>query len=150
MYRYVEIYVNFGGILLSKTFRIVEQPPVVITDELYKQIRYDYINSDLKVEEIKRKYNLSHIDWKNLSKQFREELGVKCRPKKGCKYYYRISKDKWKIIKWIDGKLIQLGTIVCKEPQLKSVIDECKSVNWDKKLCKDIIRRWNYEFNRRK
>lgn len=131
-------------------FNLVEKEQVVVTDELYAEIKDEYVNSDLRVDEIRRKHNLTHLDWRKLSKQFRKELGVGCRPKRGCKYYYSIGKDKWRVIKWIDGKIVQLGTISCKEAQLKPVIEECKSVNWDKRLCNSIIRRWNYELNRRK
>lgn len=120
-------------------FNIVEKEQTIITDELYATIKEEYLESDLSVKEIREKYNLTHIDWRNLSQQFRDELGVKCRPKSHCKYYYSIGNNQYRIIKWIGSKTIGLGTVSCTENTVREIVEMCKDAEWDIDVCKRII-----------
>lgn len=125
-------------------FNIVETKSTIITDDLYEKIKHDYINSDLTVKEIRHKYNLTHIDWKNLSNQIRTELGIKGRPVKNAKHYYK-ARGKWRITKWVDGKAVHIGEVCCNERTVQEIVKLCENVNWDIDECKRIVRGgWYY------
>ena len=125
-------------------FNIIEKESVVITDELYDEIKQEYVFSELTVEEIRKKHNLTHIDWKNLSNRIRNELGVKGRPQANARHYYRVG-DKWRIIKWVDGKTVHIGEVSCSEQVVKMIVKLCQSANWDIDECKKIVKGgWYY------
>lgn len=123
-------------------FRIVEQEQVIITDDLYEKIKADYVSSDLTVRQIREKYNLTHLDWKHLSKQFRDELGVKMRPRQGAKHYYKTCKG-YEIYKLVDGKVRYFGCVRCDEGTVQRIVELCKKVGWNVDECKRIIN-WNW------
>ena len=128
----------------AMNFNIIEKESVVITDELYDEIKQEYVFSELTVEEIRKKHNLTHIDWKNLSNRIRNELGVKGRPQANARHYYRVG-DKWRIIKWVDGKTVHIGEVSCSEQVVKMIVKLCQSANWDIDECKKIVKGgWHY------
>lgn len=128
----------------AMNFNIIEKESVVITDELYDEIKQEYVFSELTVEEIRKKHNLTHIDWKNLSNRIRNELGVKGRPQANARHYYRVG-DKWRIIKWVDGKTVHIGEVSCSEQVVKMIVKLCQSANWDIDECKKIVKGgWYY------
>ena len=128
-------------------FNIVEKEQVIVTDELYEQIKEEYISSDLKVTEIRKKHNLTHRDWKNISKQIREELNVKCRPR-NAKYYYKLAENRWRVCKWNGTKLVHLGDVWGDESVVQEVVKLCEEASWDIDECKRIVVGVSYDANR--
>lgn len=125
-------------------FNIVETESVVITDELYDEIKREYICSDLTVEEIRKKHNLTHIDWRNISQKIRDELGMKGRPRVNARHYYKVG-DKWRIVKWVDGKTVHIGEVRCSEKVVKMIVKLCQAASWDIDECRKIVKGgWYY------
>ena len=124
-------------------FNVIEKEQVFVDDELYEQVKDDYVNSSLSVKQIREKYNITHLDWKRVSRQIRSELGLKARPKPESKHYIEVKNGVFRIHKWIDKRVLYLGTVHCSESEVQKVVEKCESVHWNIAACKQIIKECN-------
>lgn len=109
-------------------------------NEIKEDFTQDYIYSHLNNNELRKKYKLSHGEFKQLSKLIKTEYSMKRRPvnrDKPSKYYYK-HKYGFIISKRINGENIYLG-FVQTEAIAKKIIEVCKNVEWDITSCKKII-----------
>lgn len=124
-------------------FRLVERQNADL-ETLYDDFVDDYIfGCELRNEEIRVKYNLTHREFKELADLAKKNNNlsrrqVKCR---SAKYYY------WKgngymIAKYISGEYTYLGFMNSSRENVEKIVELCKKASWDMAICKDIIKNW--------
>ena len=112
-------------------------------EEIHDDFIQDYIfSTDLKNNEIRLKYGLSHKEFKELSDMVKEEFGVSRRPIRitGCKYYYK-HKHGFHIQKTIDNVVYYLGYVTSEDVAIE-IVEKCKNVSWNIGECRQIVKEY--------
>ena len=121
-----------------KNFRVVEDKRRSF-DDIYDDFKEDYLNSSMKNEEIRLKYQLTYGEFRLLAKQIKSEVNLSHRnrrDKKG-KYYYKYHSG-FSIQKRINGNTVYLGSVPTKE-MAEEAIKICEKLNWQINKCKLAI-----------
>lgn len=104
----------------------------------------DYIfSNELSNKEIRKKYNLSHKEFRELSEEVKKEHGLSRRliVFKDSKYYYK-AKYGFMIQKRLNGRDYYVGHVPT-EDVARKVVELCKKVQWDIDVCRKICKNWN-------
>lgn len=119
-------------------FRVIEGE----TDfsEIYEDFKKDFLNPELYIRDITKKYNLTYGEYCKIRKQVVEETGVKIKPNKyhpsqismGTSYIHRTKNNKFTVCKYHDNRKIFYGTYDDLETA-QLIRDELIKCNWDKK-----------------
>lgn len=119
-------------------FSIVEGKYVDV-DDIREDFIADYVfSTELSNPEIRRKYGLTHSEFKELSESVKKEFGLSRRPIvfKNARYYYPLH----------GGFVIQKSRVyfgfVPSEWVAKKVVELCKNLQWDVAKCKHICKNW--------
>lgn len=127
------------------TFRIIENYNDNF-EEIYNDFKEDFINPDVKVAELKRKYDLSSSNYKQLRKMVFDETGLTQKP---CKiggphlpvterrFIKQYPNGKCIIYKTVDGVKKSFGTYADLETA-KYVRDLLIKYNWDADVARDL------------
>lgn len=109
-------------------------------DSIRNDFIQDYIfSTELKNQEIRIKYNLSHKEFKELSDSVKEEFGLNRRPIRinNSKYYYPCGYG-FIIQKTINCVSYYLG-FVTSEQEAIEIVEKCKKVSWNIGECRQIV-----------
>ena len=114
-------------------FNIIENP-VHHYETVYDEIKVDYVDNQLPVEEIQQKYDISQKEWKHVLNKFREDnipLRGRFFIKNKSAKYYSFSKPhgKYKVCKWINGKHNSFGYFDSEE-EAQRMVEYLKSRGW--------------------
>lgn len=132
-------------------FTIVEGKYADLED-IKEDFTQDYLfSSRLSNPELRKKYKLTHGEFKELTEQIKKEHGVKRRPIRAVegKYYYKYM-GRYYIRKSVNGVLTYFGMLNT-EKQAQKAVEECIKAKWDEKKCRRIIKKikerwiWNYD-----
>ena len=122
-------------------FNLIENHTVDF-NEIHDSFCDDYLwSNELSNVEIRKKYDLTVREFKELSGIVKKEFGFKRRPnyRKGKgKYYYRHEYG-YSIQKQVKDKFVYLG-FVSTEAAAIEVVELCKKVGWDIGESKHIIK----------
>jgi|GEM_PF-5242315 hypothetical protein len=101
----------------------------------------EYLHSTIMNEELRVKYGLSKLEFRNLTQKIKERLGVSRRPNVAAKYYY-VHCNAWVIHRKINGELVYYGRIPFSmgEETLNQALQICEANNWECEKCKKLIR----------
>lgn len=120
-------------------FNIIHRKAIIL-DEIYDDVKDDYCNSNLTNDEIRKKYDLSYCDLRDISRQIKKELNIHRRPTLGAKNYYEVSYG-FCIQKKINGETIHFGTVPT-ENVAKKMVEHCRKELWDIDKCKEMVHNW--------
>ena len=126
-------------------FRIIENAPMIEIDE--EAFLDDYVNSDLRIDQLREKYGLSEKEYCH----YRDKMRSKGYHKKGTpKYrtakYYKFNNKAWIVNKYIDGEMEYFGRFETEE-DAKKIVEGLKKYKWNKskipQICKEygVVRR---------
>lgn len=124
-------------------FKIIERA-VVDFDEIYDDFVEDYIfSSELRNDEIRVKYGLTHGEFKELSDMVKLEYNISRRGSNvgNGKYYYPV-RHGFVILKTVNCVQQYIG-FVSREDVAQYLVELCKKVSWDIDVCRDIVRNYN-------
>ena len=114
------------------TFNIIEGDYTLTFP--YEEIKEDYYNSSLLVEEIKKKYQLSKGDWKRFRKQLKEEglplKTVRNRMGTGKYFYWCEKRGMYKVQRHFKRKTVFFGYYPTEEAA-QARIDELNRNGWE-------------------
>ncbi len=125
-------------------FKLVESSYIDF-DSIHDEFSRDYLESTLSNEEIRRKYDMTHREFKDCGEIVKSENGLSRRPfwryrNGSVKYYY--SMDNGFIIqKKIDGKEVYIGFVPF-EWVAQKIVEMCINVSWDIDQCKSFCKEW--------
>lgn len=118
---------------------------VVIED---KQLNMDtnsfeeeYLNSDIMNEELRVKYGLSKLEFRNITQQIKKKMGITRRPNLSAKYYYE-NNNAWVINRRFDGVLYYYGRIPFHMgfDMLLEALRICEENDWEFETCSHLIK----------
>lgn len=115
-------------------FNIIENP-VHHYETVYDEIKVDYVDNQLPVEEIQQKYDISQKEWKHVLNKFREDnIPIRVRGGEGKYssvkyYYYNKASGTYTVKKWVNGKSESFGTYPT-EREAKQRVNYLKSRGW--------------------
>lgn len=110
-------------------------------DSIYNDFVEDYVfSTELKNNEIRVKYGLTHKEFKELSDMVKADYGLSRRPIKitGAKYYYE-HKHGFHIQKTVDNVINYIGFVPTEDLAIE-VVEKCKNASWDVDVCRNILR----------
>lgn len=120
-------------------FNIIQRESVVIED-VYDDVKNEYLNTNIPSEEIRTKYGLSHCDWRYINRRIKKEEGIGSRPSINAKYYYP-NYGQFQIEKKIKGKTYHFGCVPT-ESIAKKIVALCKGCEWDITKCYEYVQNW--------
>lgn len=107
---------------------------------IYDDFVADYVfSTDLKNNEIRLKYGLSHGEFKQMCDMVKSDFGLARRPIKihGAKHYYK-HEHGFHIQKTVDCVVYYLGFVATEELAIE-IVEKCKKCHWDIDMCRQIV-----------
>lgn len=133
-----------------KTFRIVENSDKNL-DEIYPEFKKDFLDPDLPVKDLKKKYDLSVARYRHLREKVLEETGLQEKPSRRGGRHYTVTENRYivqhkhgkcTIYKTIDRYKKSFGTY----PDFttaKYVRDKLVQYDWDETVASDLKRKYS-------
>ena len=122
-------------------FNVVESAYVDI-DSIYNDFQTDYLESTISNPDLRVKYNLSHKEFWDLTREIKDNLGLKKRPSVSYpKYYYKVKRG-YIIKKRYGLDDVYIGWVKTEELAIQ-MVELCKKALWDVDVCRDIVRSYH-------
>ena len=103
-----------------------------VSEVEYRQIKEEYLNWDLTVQEIRNKHGLPNKRWGRIKKRIFDETGYSRRnhTREGVKNYYQTRDGNWLVQKIIDGHCYKYGVYET-EGQAVLVVRILRKYGWN-------------------
>ena len=109
--------------------------------EKFPDFEADYLNSELKSIEVRRKYGLSKKQYSEITQVIRDKYGLLRRPYAQSKHYYLQGK-RWIIIKTNKKERVYIGSLpadVFSKEDIEIIVETCKELAWDIDRCTEYL-----------
>ena len=122
-------------------FNIIEGDYEILSKERLSAFEADYLNSELKSNEVRKKYDLSKKQYSEITKEIRAKHGLIRRPYAQSKHYYQQG-NRWIIIKTNKSERVYIGSLPCSiftKTDIENIVKMCKKMFWNIDRCTELI-----------
>lgn len=122
-------------------FNIVDGNYEVLSKERLSAFEADYLNSELKSVEVRKKYGLSKKQYSRITQKIRDKYGLLRRPYAQSKHYY-LQGNRWIIIKTKKKERAYIGSLpadIFNKDDIEIIVETCKDFAWDFERCSEYI-----------
>lgn len=122
-------------------FNVIDGTDEFLSKEKLSAFEADYLNSELKSEEVRRKYGLSKRQYSVVSQRIRDKYGLLRRPYAQSKHFYQQG-NRWIIIKTNRKERVYIGSLPCdvfSKSDVECIVEKCKEMCWNIDKCVDLI-----------
>lgn len=127
--------------MIELNFNIIDGTDEFLSAERFKEFEADYLNSELKSEEVRHKYDLSKRQYSLLAQQIRDKYGLIRRPYAQSKHFYQQG-NRWIIIKTNKRERIYIGSLpadVFSKTDVEWIVQKCKELAWNIDECANLL-----------
>lgn len=122
-------------------FNIVEGCYEILPEKDLLNFELDYLNSEMKSVEVRKKYGLSKRQYSIVSQKIRDKYGLLRRPYAQSKHFYQQG-NRWIIIKTNRKERVYIGSLpvdVFSKSDVEGIVEKCKELSWDIDECTNLI-----------
>ena len=123
-------------------FNFVEGQYSRLSEENFEEFRDDYLHSELSTQEVREQWGLSKREYAEITREIRNELGLKSRPFTRAKHFYKKG-NQWHIIKTRNKERTYYGSLPCSrfsEDEMKDIVKKLESYDWKYTSCQRFLR----------
>jgi hypothetical protein len=121
-------------------FNIVEGYSLDI-NSIYDDFEKDYLTTTIPNPQLRVKYNLTHKEFRDLTRFIKQKNNLNKRPYLFPKKYYYKIKYGFVIQKRVGYDNVYIGFVPA-EDIAKKMVELCEKLSWDIPVCKEIVKNW--------
>lgn len=122
-------------------FNVVDGTDEFLSKEKMAAFEEDYLNSELKSNDVRLKYGLSKRQYSEIAQQIRDKYGLIRRPYAQSKHFYQQG-NRWIIIKTNRRERVYIGSLpvdVFSKSDVECIVEKCKELSWNVDECVNLL-----------